>query len=66
VLVEMDSTFNLSLKAKQEERKNKNSDTENSMANAETEDEDLANIKGNVLNRRSIQHPGKRIIGSIQ
>jgi len=48
--VEMDSTFNLTLKAK-EERKLKNSDTENSMANAETEDEDI--IKGVLLNRRS-------------
>jgi small nuclear ribonucleoprotein (snRNP)-like protein len=45
ILVNIDQTFNLSLKAKQEETKVKSSDTENSMTYAETEDEDKSFVR---------------------
>ena len=58
--MELDQTFNLSLKAK-EERKRGSSDTENSMANAETEDDEVSFVKDG-RNRVIGKKPSRKII----
>ena len=56
ILMELETSFNLNLKAIQEEQKSALPETENSMANAETEDEDvtfLRNNKGGLLKKKT-------------
>jgi small nuclear ribonucleoprotein (snRNP)-like protein len=64
VLVEMDMTFNLSLKAKQEESNPivKTVTSDNSMANAETEDDELSFIKNKQYTNRIVRKSSKIVI----